>query len=62
MKRTTIKLHTMTTSRLRQLSAQPERGAISTEMVVITIGLFTLATLIIGAITLWATGKLEGLT
>lgn len=39
-----------------------ERGSISVETVVIALGLFALATLIIGLITAWASGKLGGLT
>jgi hypothetical protein len=38
-----------------------ERGSISVETVVIALGLFALATLIIGLLTSWATGRLGGL-
>ncbi|WP_131103422.1 hypothetical protein [Ornithinimicrobium sufpigmenti] len=49
--------------RLRQeLTARGERGSISVETVVIALGLFALATLIVGLLTAWATGKLSGLT
>ena len=49
--------------RLRQeIIARGERGAISVETVVIALGLFALATVIIGLLTTWATGKLGGLS
>ncbi len=37
-------------------------GTISLETVVIALGLFALATVIVGLLTAWATGKLGGLT
>ncbi|AXH96019.1 hypothetical protein [Ornithinimicrobium avium] len=49
--------------RLRQeIIARGERGSISVETVVIALGLFALATLIVGLLTAWATGKLGGLS
>ncbi|WP_440902047.1 hypothetical protein [Actinosynnema sp.] len=49
--------------RLRpQITARGERGSISVETVVIALGLFALATVIVGLLTAWATGKLGGLT
>lgn len=49
--------------RLRQeITARGERGAISVETVVIALGLFALATAIISLLTVWATGKLGGLS
>lgn len=42
----------------QELKTNPDRGAISTELVVITIGLFVLAGIIIAALTAWAQGKL----
>lgn len=44
-----------------QMMARGERGSISVETVVIALGLFALATLIIGLLTVWATGQLGGL-
>ncbi|MFK5584347.1 hypothetical protein [Serinicoccus sp. LYQ131] len=44
-----------------QMLARGERGSISVETVVIALGLFALATLIIGLLTVWATGQLGGL-
>ena len=49
--------------RLRQeITARGERGSISVETVVIALGLFALATVIVGLLTAWATGKLGGLS
>ena len=49
--------------RLREeVIARGERGSISVETVVIALGLFALATVIIGLLTAWATGKLAGLS
>ena len=49
--------------RLRQeITARGEAGSISVETVVIALGLFALATVIVGLLTAWATGKLGGLT
>lgn len=49
--------------RLRQeIIARGERGSISVETVVIALGLFALATVIVGLLTAWATGKLGGLS
>ena len=45
-----------------QLIARAERGSISVETVVIALGLFALATVIVGLLTAWATGKLGGLS
>lgn len=48
--------------RLREeVIARRERGSISVETVVIALGLFALATVIVGLLTAWATGKLGGL-
>lgn len=48
--------------RLREhILARGERGSISVETVVIALGLFALATAVIGLLTVWATGKLAGL-
>lgn len=44
-----------------QILTRVEQGAISVETVVIALGLFALATVIIGLLTTWATGKLGGL-
>ncbi|WP_143780674.1 hypothetical protein [Ornithinimicrobium sp. CNJ-824] len=49
--------------RLRQeIISRGERGSISVETVVIALGLFALATVIVGLLTAWATGKLGGLS
>jgi hypothetical protein len=49
--------------RLRhETTARGERGSISVETVVIALGLFALATVIVGLLTAWATGKLQGLS
>lgn len=49
--------------RLRaQIITHGERGSISVETVVIALGLFALATVIVGLLTAWATGKLSGLS
>ena len=49
--------------RLREeVIARGERGSISVETVVIALGLFALATVIVGLLTAWATGKLGGLS
>lgn len=49
--------------RLRnELNDRRDQGSISVETVVIALGLFALATLIIGLLTVWATGKLAGLS
>lgn len=45
-----------------QFADRREQGALSVETVVIALGLFALATLIIGLLTTWATGKLGGLS
>ncbi|MGD8200922.1 hypothetical protein ACQE98_09685 [Ornithinimicrobium sp. W1679] len=45
-----------------QILARAERGSISVETVVIALGLFALATVIVGLLTAWATGKLGGLS
>lgn len=66
MKKTTLRygLQTLTIpQQLRQeLIARGERGSISVETVVIALGLFALATVIVGLLTAWATGKLGGLS
>ena len=45
-----------------EIIARGERGSISVETVVIALGLFALATVIVGLLTAWATGKLGGLS
>lgn len=45
-----------------ELLARREQGSISVETVVIALGLFALATVIVGLLTAWATGKLGGLS
>ncbi|WP_109472411.1 hypothetical protein [Ornithinimicrobium cavernae] len=66
MKKSTINLHTRLRGHLLHLreegAAARERGGIGVEYVVIAVGVFALATLIIAGITAWATGKLEILT
>ena len=66
MKKSTLKLSVQVAAypqRLRQeIIARGERGAISVETVVIALGLFALATVIIGLLTTWATGKPAGLS
>jgi hypothetical protein len=50
------------TQRVREeLLSRREQGSISVETVVIALGLFALATLIVGLLTSWATGRLGGL-
>jgi hypothetical protein len=44
-----------------ELLSRREQGSISVETVVIALGLFALATLIVGLLTSWATGRLGGL-
>ncbi|WP_131104400.1 hypothetical protein [Ornithinimicrobium sufpigmenti] len=65
MKKSTLQLSVQAATypqRVRaQILARGERGAISVETVVIALGLFALATVIIGLLTTWATGKLAGL-
>ncbi|MGB3257710.1 MAG: hypothetical protein WBA72_06935 [Ornithinimicrobium sp.] len=65
MKKSTINYSTWAAAypqRVRdQLRARQEQGSISVETVVIALGLFALATVIIGLLTSWATGKLGGL-
>lgn len=65
MKKSTLNLHTRVSHNVRHLreefTAQRERGGISVEYVVIAVGLFTLATLVLGLVTVWATGKLGDL-
>ncbi|WP_299520145.1 hypothetical protein [uncultured Serinicoccus sp.] len=66
MKKSTLKLSAQVAAyphRLRQeIIARGERGSISVETVVIALGLFALATVIVGLLTAWATGKLGGLS
>ena len=66
MKKSTINYSVQVASypqRLRQeISNRGERGSFSVEAVVIALGLFALATVIIGLLTTWATGKLAGLS
>ena len=66
MKKSTIHHSTQVLSysqRLREeIIARGDRGSISVETVVIALGLFALATVIVGLLTAWATGKLGGLS
>ncbi|MCK0113532.1 hypothetical protein MWU75_15395 [Ornithinimicrobium sp. F0845] len=66
MKKSTLNLSVWAATQARhlrdELTARRDKGSISVETVVIALGLFGLATLIIGLLTAWATGKLNGLT
>ncbi len=66
MKKSTINLSTRAAAYPQrvcdELLARREQGSISVETVVIALGLFALATVIIGLLTAWATGKLGGLS
>lgn len=66
MKKSTINLSLWASTSGRrareEFAARREQGSISVETVVIALGLFALATLIIGLLTAWATGKLGGLS
>ena len=66
MKKSTLTLTARAANQSRllreELTTRRERGAFSVEVVVIALGLFALAGLVIGLLTAWATGKLAGLT
>ncbi|MFK5634215.1 hypothetical protein [Ornithinimicrobium sp. LYQ103] len=66
MKRSTVNHSTRVpaySGRVRdELLARYERGSISVETVVIALGLFALATLVVSLLTAWATGRLGGLS
>lgn len=62
MKKSTLQALTVPQRLREELTARGERGSISVETVVIALGLFALATTIVGLLTAWATGKLAGLT
>ncbi|OLT43952.1 hypothetical protein BJF86_13425 [Serinicoccus sp. CNJ-927] len=57
MSRTTT-LHTRITRTARALHQDGERGGISVELVVLVIGLFVLAGLVIAGVTAFVTGQL----
>jgi hypothetical protein len=58
----TIRVATYPQRLREEIIARGERGSISVETVVIALGLFALATAIVGLLTAWATGKLGGLS
>ncbi|USQ77785.1 hypothetical protein [Ornithinimicrobium cryptoxanthini] len=66
MKKSTLNASIWTCTRAGRVrdefATRREQGSISVETVVIALGLFALATLIIGLLTVWATGKLGGLS
>lgn len=66
MKKSTLNASVWAANRGRllreELTTHRDRGAFSVEVVVIALGLFALAGLVIGLLTAWAQGKLAGLT